>query len=310
MDDWFVIANPVAGGSKCARMLPEILELLTRSGISFKKAISEKREHAVNLAHEAVKKGYRKFISIGGDGTANEVVNGLKIHDGIDPLDFTLALIPAGSGNDWGRSVGISAEHESAVMAIKKGITGIQDICKAKFRTIHGKMAEKLFVNVAGAGYDADVLFRTERMKQAGRRGSWLYFYNIFTSLFSYKPSLTTVRIDGLEVIREKALSVNIGIGRYNGGGLMQVPHALLDDGNIAFTFIGDIGKFGIISNLSRLKTGNIQGIKKVQLLKGKKIEINSESPMLFEADGEALGETPLYFEVVPGALRVIKTQY
>ncbi len=309
MDEWFAIANPAAGVSACRKLLPDITGLLIKYGIKFKKILSEKKEHAVKLAYDASREGYRKFISIGGDGTANEIVNGIKKYAQKSMPDFVLGVIPAGTGNDWGRSFGLTGDHENAVRAIKNGSTKVQDICRATYMSREGIISEKYFINVAGAGYDADVLFRTEKMKAGGRKGSWLYFYNIFASLFSYVPAVTTVRIDGDDVIKEKALSINAGIGKYNGGGLMQVPHAVLDDGNIAVTFIGDIGKIGILTNLHRLKNGNIKNIRKVQLLKGRKIEIFSETTMLFEADGEALGETPLTFEVVPEALRVISEQ-
>lgn len=306
MEEWFLIANPVAGGRKWKELMPEIISLLDKHKISCNKTLSERKEHAISLARDAVSRGYVRFISIGGDGTANEIVNGIMSCPGINSLDFTLAVIPVGTGNDWGRSVGIPPDYKTAIEAVAKGKHIIQDICRVNFRSVDGNMTEKHFVNVAGAGYDAEVLFKTERMKEKGRRGSWLYFYNILTSLFSYKPRLTTIKIDGEELIKEKSLSINIGIGKYNGGGLMQVPHAVLDDGKIAFTFIGDIGKIGIILNLHKLKSGKIEDINKVKLLKGKKIEIVSEPGMLFEADGEALGETPLTFEIVPKALKVI----
>jgi diacylglycerol kinase (ATP) len=307
MENWYLIANPVSGGFRCRKYLPEIAKFLNKHGIMFAKAMSKKKMHTVSLTKDAIKQGYRKFISVGGDGTANEIVNGIMGSD-VDPLDFTLAVIPAGTGNDWGRSVGIPDDFEVAVKTIKKGKHILQDICKTSFKSKDGNIHERYFVNVAGAGYDAEVLFKTERMKEKGKKGQYLYFYNIFTSLFSYKPVFTNVKIDGKEVISEKALSINIGIGKYNGGGMMQVPHAEIDDGLLAFTFIGDIGKMGVILNSSKLKSGQIGKVQKVQLLKGKKIEIVTDSKMLFEADGEALGETPLTFEVVGKKLRVISS--
>ena len=303
---WYLIANPVAGGFKCRKILPEITQLLNKHEIAFTKALSKKKKHTINLTQEAIKNGYRKFISVGGDGTANEVVNGIMSSD-IDPLDFTLAAIPAGTGNDWGVSAGFSKNIETAVKTIKNGEIFIQDLCKATFKSRDGNIHERYFVNVSGAGYDAEVLFKTEKMKEKGKKGRWLYSYNIFTSLFSYKPTVATIKIDGFEKIKEKALSINVGIGKYNGGGLMQVPHAVLDDGELALTFIGNVGRLGIIINSPKLKSGEIGKVKKVQLLKGKKIEVTSESKMLFEADGEALGETPLTFEVIPQSLKILK---
>lgn len=300
---WFLIANPSAGGFKVRKDFPKIARLLTARGIIFKKNFSKKRLHALSLAKNAVKEGFTHFIAVGGDGTVNEVVNGML--ESPNPEKLTLAVIPVGTGNDWGKSTGITNDYQRSVKAIKAGKTLVQDICKASFHTDEG-IHERFFINVAGSGYDAEVLFKTEKMKKLGKTGKWLYFRNIFTSLFSYKPTTTIVTIDEKEIIDEKMLSLNVGIGKYNGGGMMQVPHAELDDGSLALTFIGNIGKLGIVAHSNKLKKGMIGNIPKVQLLKGKKIKIKTETPLLFEADGEALGTTPLTFEVVSKALRVI----
>ncbi len=301
--NWFLIANPSAGGFKVRKDFSEIARLLTKNGIIFNKNFSKKRLHALSLAQKAIENGFTDFIAVGGDGTVNEVVNGMLRSP--NPEKLTLAVIPVGTGNDWGRSVGITNIYEQAVKAIKKSTYITQDVCRTAYHTDEG-VHERFFINVAGSGYDAEVLFKTEKMKKAGKTGKWLYFRNIFTSLFSYRPADTTVTVDGKEVINEKMLSLNVGIGKYNGGGLMQVPHAVLDDGELALTFIGNIGKTGILKHSSKLKKGTIGEVSGVQLIKGKRIEISSPEKLLFEADGEALGHTPLSFEVVPGALKVV----
>jgi len=306
LDNWYLIANPISGGNRCKRELPDIVKLLTKHGVHFTKAVTKKRRHATTLVQKAVKEGFRKIICAGGDGTANEIINGIISQEFVDPLEITLAVIPLGTGNDWGLSAGFTLNREEMVKAIKKENTIIQDVCRSSFLGTDGTVDERYFMNVAGTGYDAEVLFKTERMKEAGKRGKWLYSLNIFTSLFSFIPTVTNISIDGTEVINEKALSINIGIGKYNGGGLMQVPHAAIDSGELALTFIGDIGRLGIIRHSGKLKTGDIGKVQKVQLLKGKRISITSDRPMLFEADGEALGTTPLIFEVVPKALKVV----
>lgn len=306
MKNWYLIANPISGGNRCKRELPEIIRLLNLHGVPFTKSLTKKRRHATHLALKAIEKGYRKIICAGGDGTANEIVNGIMSQKIVDPAEITIAVIPLGTGNDWGLSAGFTKDRKAMIKTIKKGETIIQDVCKASFLGDDGNIHERYFMNVAGAGYDAEVLFKTERMKESGRHGKWLYSLNIFTSLFTFKPVITTITIDGKEVINEKALSINIGIGKYNGGGMMQVPHAEIDGGNLALTFIGDVGRLGIIRHSGKLKSGEVGKINKVQLLKGHKISMTSEKPILFEADGEALGTTPLTFEVVPKTLKVV----
>lgn len=306
MNNWFLIANQISGGYRCKRELPEIFKLMDRHGIDLSNNYTKERGHATELVREAVRKGYRKIICAGGDGTANEIINGIMTQSFVSPEEITLAVIPLGTGNDWGLSAGFTIDREEMVKAIKKGNTITQDVCKTTFTGSDGKLQERYFMNVAGTGYDAEVLFKTERMKEAGRRGKFLYTLNIFTSLFSFIPPLTSISIDGENRINEPALSINIGIGKYNGGGLMQVPHAVINDGLLALTFIGDIGRFGIIRHSGKLKTGDIGKVRKVQLLKGKDISIKSDRPMLFEADGEALGMTPLNFRVIPEKLKVI----
>ncbi|MGI6393366.1 MAG: diacylglycerol/lipid kinase family protein [bacterium] len=306
MGNWYLIANPVSGGKRCKKELPSIIKLLNNHGIKFTKIYTKKRNHATAITKKAIEQGWRKIICAGGDGTANEIINGIISQDSVDPLDITLAVIPLGTGNDWGLSAGFTIDRSEMVKAIRKEKTIVQDVCQASFLGKDGIFQKRYFMNVAGTGYDAEVLFKTEKMKEAGKRGRLLYSLNIFTSLFSFIPTDTQISIDGLEVINEKALSINVGIGNFNGGGLMQVPHAKLDGGELALTFIGDVGKLGIIRHSGKLKTGEIGKVRKVQLLKGKNISIVSKTPMLFEADGEALGTTPLTFDIVPKRLKVV----
>ncbi|MBQ5691789.1 MAG: acylglycerol kinase family protein, partial [Alistipes sp.] len=127
---WFVVVNPISGGGKGLGDFPKISHLLRENGIKHDPAFTEHRYHATELAVEAVNRGYRKIIVVGGDGTLNEVVNGLFIQKQCEPKDVLLAVIAVGTGNDWVRTFGIPRNYTTAIRAIKEGKTFLQDVGK------------------------------------------------------------------------------------------------------------------------------------------------------------------------------------
>ena len=132
IERWFVIVNPVSGGGKGLGDFPKISHLLRENGIEHDPAFTEHRHHATELAVEAVNRGYRKIIVVGGDGTLNEVVNGLFIQKQCEPKDILVAVIAVGTGNDWVRTFGIPRNYSAVIRAIKEGHSFLQDVSQRK----------------------------------------------------------------------------------------------------------------------------------------------------------------------------------
>lgn len=306
-NEWLVIVNPNAGSRKVQKDWPAIMELLVMQGLRFESVFTESRNHAIELAARKIEEGFRKIIVVGGDGTLNEVVNGIFGQQACKPAEVMLGMIPVGTGNDWGRMYKIPKKYKKAIKTIKNGYCFTQDVGSVTFHDQEGEH-QRYFVNVSGMGYDALVAEKTNRMKDKGRGGTLAYLLNIFTGLFQYKYSSFIIDVDGERVFSGRVLSMNLGICRYNGGGLMQVPNAIPDDGLLDVTIIKATSKFNIVRNVSRLYDGSFINLKFVSTYRGEKCRILSRPPgsVYLEADGESLGHSPLEFSVLPRALRVI----
>ena len=234
----------------------------------------------------------------------NEVINGVFAQCRISTTEVMLGMISVGTGNDWARMFNIPADYEGAVLTIKQQKTFIQDAGLVSFRK-NGKEWKRYFINIAGMGFGARVVERSNRMKDKGKSGPLLYFYNIFFSLLKYRAQDAEIAIDGRTFDRS-IFSMNVGIGKYNGGGMIQVPHAIADDGLYSITLIKKIGKLNILANMKRLYNGTITKHSKVETYMGKSVLVDGPIRLQIETDGENLGHGPMSFQIIPRSVRVI----
>ena len=304
---WLVVVNPNAGTRKGEKDWPKIQELLSGQGFDCHTVFTKNRNHAIALTSSAIEEGYRNIIVVGGDGTLNEVVNGVFRQNVCAPADIAIGMIPVGTGNDWGRMYGLPKKYNKAIKVIKKNYLFTQDAGFVSYQDDEGSH-ERYFINVSGMGYDALVALKTNRMKDKGKGGTMSYILNIFTGLYQYENTHFDISVDGKDVFSGKVLSMNLGICKYNGGGLMQVPDAIPDDGLLDITVIKAISKFKIIKNVTKLYDGSITKLKFVNTYRGATCRIVSrpQGSVFLEADGESLGHSPLEFSVIPKALNFI----
>jgi YegS/Rv2252/BmrU family lipid kinase len=302
--DWIAIVNGAAGGGKAGRDWPVIAGLLIKHEIRFEPFITGRRLHASVIARNKIEEGYSKIIVVGGDGTMNEVINGVFAQRRIHTTEVMLGMISVGTGNDWARMFNIPNDYESAIRTIKQQRTFIQDAGLVTYLK-NDKQWNRYFINIAGLGFGARVVERSNRMKDRGRSGPLLYFYNILYSLLRYRALKAVIEIDGTTYNR-KIFSLNVGIGRYNGGGMIQVPHAIADDGLYSITLIKKMGKLNVIANLKRLYNGTIIDHSKVETYMARSVQVDGPVRLKIETDGESLGHVPIRFQIVPRSLTVI----
>ena len=302
---WLVIVNLNAGVKKAAKEWPGIHRLLEQAGLDMDLVFTEHRDHATELASTHLLKGYRNIAVVGGDGTLNEVLNGIYKQHIVSPMEIFLGMIPVGTGNDWGRTFGIPFDYPKAVEILKRKKTTLQDIGKITYHK-GGEIRTRYFLNVAGMGYDALVAKKTNLLKEKGKGGALAYFYFVFASLFQYKFMDAAIEIDGKEVYKGEVFSMNAGICKYNGGGMIQVPNAIPDDGLMDFTLIRKASKLIVVRYAHKLYDGTISRIPIVSLFQGRVFKISSQGRIYLEADGESLGHTPFTFEILPLALKVV----
>jgi len=304
-EKWLIIVNPNAGSKKGARDWTKICHLLSQEGFDFHCVFTEHRNHAIHLTEQNLEKGYRNLVVVGGDGTMNEVLNGIMNQTKAPLEDIYLGMIPVGTGNDWCRTFGIPFDYKKAIHILKTKKIFIQDIGKVIYYKKNNTL-QRYFLNVAGMGYDALVAKKTNILKEKGKGGPLAYIYFVFASLFQYKFMEGVIEVDDQIVFKGEIFSMNVGICKYNGGGMMQVPYAIPDDGFLDMMIIKKASKFIVIRHARKLYDGTLVNLPVVKTFRGKSIRIRSTGKIYLETDGESLGHTPFTYEIIPTVLKVI----
>ncbi len=302
---WMVIVNPKAGSGRGLKDWPTISNQMYNSNLKFTCLFTEHKYHAIELTVKAIKDGFRNIVAIGGDGTIHEVVNGIFIQKIVPTTDICLAVIPAGTGNDWIRMFGISKTYSEAVQSLVEKRTVLQDVGKVSYYETCVKHT-RYMANVAGLGYDAVVNLKYNNLKDDGKYGSFLYLRSAFHTFLGYTPKKFCIKADGEEFYNGMVFSGAVGIGKYNGGGMQQTPNAQIDDGLMDLTIIKKMSKLRIARNFKLLYSGNIYNIPSVIHKQAKKIEIQTWPETRIEIDGEAVGTSPFVFELVPQCIKVV----
>ncbi|HEY83001.1 MAG TPA: diacylglycerol kinase family lipid kinase [Dehalococcoidia bacterium] len=296
-----LIVNPVAGAGRTAKKWPEIMARLESLDLRFDYDLTEAPGHARELAKSAASKGYELVVSVGGDGTINEVVNGL--YDAGNLAEVRLGIISTGTGSDYIRTIGIPRAYHEACHCLKSPRKLAVDIGVVEYWS-NGQMVRRLFANFAGLGFDAEIV-RTTTQKFKALSGTISYLAGLFSALIFYRNKGTTIAMDGAE-IDGKICTILVSNGRYGGGGMLTAPEADLSDGLLDVVIIGDVSKPDLIRSLPRIYKGTHLTHPKVTWKKAQVIEIKSADRVSLQADGELLGELPARFYVLPAALNIV----
>jgi diacylglycerol kinase (ATP) len=296
-----VIVNPVAGASSTRRKWPIISKLLKRVGLPFDFEYTEGVGHAIELARLAASDGYRYLVAVGGDGTVNEVANGI-LHS-TNAATTALGIVSTGTGSDFIRSVGISRDYATACSTLTSSRRLSIDVGVVEYRS-KGRPLERFFINAAGVGFDAAVVRETERMPKFFG-GTIPYVAGMLRTLFSYRNKPVVVRV-GDEAESHRVLNVAVANGGYMGGGMHIAPLAEVGDNLLDVVVIGDMSKLELLKEFPKVYKGTHVTLPKVRMKKGTHVTIESSEAVLVYADGELLGECPASFRVVPGALSIV----
>ena len=317
-EKWLAVVNVFAASKKAGSVWKKAAACLEDAGVAYKAEFTGGKYNAAELSRKAAEKGYRRFIAVGGDGTIHDVLNGIAEYVQISPevhlADFTLAVLPVGSGNDWVKSVGISRDIKQAVACIAAGNTGKQDVVKVSILDASDPDAEPLSVaymsNVGGVGLDARVCEIVNRKKERGKRGKKLYVTALLYCIRHRVPIRAKVICDGKEVFSGRYFSIAFGIGKYSGGGMRQTPDAVLDDGLLDITVIPDVSIWTIAKEVPKLFTGTFNTVDVLTLAKCREVYVlpaGEADCELVEVDGEVVGRAPVKMEVLGQQINVIK---
>lgn len=305
-----VIVNPKsAAGATRGKWASIASDLRTHFG-PFNVAFTKGPGDGINIAGRAIESGRRFLIACGGDGTINEIANGI-LRSG---EDVELGILPSGTGGDFRRTIGMPNGVREAARALKDGVTRRIDVGRVTYYDDEGRQASRYFLNVSSFGLAASILDRVKStaslkwLPMDRVRGRASFALSTLQEVLELEPVTVKVSIDGEEAKSLQTISFCIANARYFGGGMMIAPDAKLSDGYLNVVNIGDIATAKVLLNAHTLYRGTHGNLAEVNERLAKRIEVSAVDPEIevrLETDGELPGRLPAVYEVVPSALRV-----
>lgn len=296
-----LIVNPAAGSGRGNRHWPQFKEQLKSLGLHYEYDLTEAPGHARELAKSAAQNGYESVVAVGGDGTINEVVNGIFEADALG--DVSLGILNAGTGCDCARTLGIPHECKDACERFLNPRKVAVDLGVAEYST-NGQMLKRAFLNNAGLGLDAEVLkTMARRFKVPGR--TLRYLAAVIATIVSFKNRDMVFSVDG-NLHSQRVCMLGANNFKYLAAGMLFAPGADHRDGLLDVVTIGDLSKPDLLWTLPRVYSGKHLNHSKVTVQKVKELDIKSGDGISIEIDGELVGEPPARFYLLPGALKVI----
>jgi diacylglycerol kinase (ATP) len=297
--DWLAIVNPSSGLAGSRHNWGGIESALRAAQVPLQVVCTRQPHEGESIARRAVQQGRRKLIAAGGDGSVNDVVNGVMSAGLADTREVTLAVAPTGTGNDWARSLGIGRNPADVAAAISAGRTMLHDV---GILDLPGSgQRRRWFINVAGAGYDAHMTARLPRPIPS----ALTYLRVAISGLASYRAPRFQVDADGTRV-HERLLLVFAANARYCGNRMHVAPVARMDDGLLDVVMVQELGLLAVLPKLAKLYRGTILGDPAVRHVRAARVRIEADPPAGVQVDGQMAGSTPAEFSLLGQALRVV----
>ena len=287
------IYNPIAGKGKALRCRQALEPMLAASGAEYRFHETRRPREGADIARELTRGAGPEgsdIVAMGGDGTLNEVLNGLS-----DPANTRLGIIPCGSGNDFAAVMGIPGAPKDALRLILRG--------EAKY-TDYMECGGVRGINAIGTGIDVDILRRYNRMKLL--KGSAAYLVSLVLTLFEYKPRRFTELL-GDAAQPHSAFIACAGNGQRIGGGIPICPRAVIDDGLMDIVIVDDISRPRIPGAFMKLMKRQILTLPSTDFKRASALRLASDGPMPVQIDGEIYEDLPFDVHLVTGQLRVYR---
>ena len=290
-----ILANPNAGRLESREQLEAEAAKLLGHELRFTEAPGE----AERLARESLRDGCRLVVAAGGDGTINEVVNGLSEDFG----SARLAILPLGTGNDLARSIGVPADLVEALEVLRQGRVRRLDVVRARFGADGG--AERYFLNMATGGFSGDLNEAMDKERKTAW-GPFSYLRSAVEAAAEIRSFEVSIEAEGQEPFTSSAVSAVVANGRYAGGGVPAAPEACVDDGLLDVVIIPALSMGQLAWLMPRMLAGTHLSSEHVRFFRTRRLRIESDPPCPFNLDGEEAGVTPVELEILPGALEVV----
>lgn len=270
---WFFIVNSTAGRGKTGKKISKIVNSLNSHKLDFEIELTKAPKHATKIAEDAIAKGFNHIVSVGGDGTLNEVVNGIMTSG--RSTEVNLGILPEGGGNDFAANFNLSDKVDKA----------IETLLKFNLRKIDvGKIEDKYFINALGIGFDARVAVISNTIKYLN--GLPRYILAVLKALITLKMARAEIILDNCK-LHKPFLLLAIGNGLSTGGGFLLTPEARVDDGLLDICFISKVNRRRVLNLLPSAIKGKHLKEPEVIIHQSKKIEIICQEPLPIYYDGE-----------------------
>jgi lipid kinase, YegS/Rv2252/BmrU family len=285
------IVNPAAGKGRTLKRIPEITSYFKGSENECIIEVTKYPGHATEIAAEYSSRDNYRIYSVGGDGTLNEVLNGM-VGSG-----SCLATIPSGSGNDFIKSITEDNDFNNIITRTIEGEVHSMDCAKVN---------DNYFINIASLGFDGQVVYNTQYFKKLPLvSGRMAYIMGILATIILCKKNTLDIKIDDASM-KIKTLLIAVGNGRYYGGGMLALPSANISDGLFEICLAERMSRPRILRLFPKYIKGQHASIEGVHFYKGKKVEIKSETPIVMNSDGEISIVTSAVFEIIPNGVNFI----
>lgn len=299
-----VIANPAAGKGKARALIPAIRQRLTNLGLDFDLVCTERPWHAAELARQAAEEGYERIVAAGGDGTINEVLNGLIQNRKPGQAPACLGVICIGRGNDFAYGVGLPTHWEEGCRAVAQGSCRTVDVGRVSGDSLQ---QAHYFGNGLGIGFDATVNIQATKTRLTGFLG---YLVAVLrTLLLNFKSPLVRIECDDA-TITQPSIMVSVMNGRRMGGGFIMAPHGDNRDGYLDVCIAHQVSRATILSMIPRFMQGTQAGHPAIRFARTRQITVSALNGdrLPVQIDGETITDSArqLKIEVIAGAIQVL----
>lgn len=300
----YFVVNPRSANGRTGKAWPEIRALAEKALGEASFAFTERQWHACELARTAIKDGFELIVSVGGDGTNNEVVNGFFEQGKPVNPEAVLAVVCSGTGSDLIKTLKIPRDYHEAVPMLAGLSAKPTDVGRMTLRSHEGKDIRRYFINIASFGVGGEVDERVNRTSKAlGGKASFLWA-SLLGSL-AYKNKTVSIRVDGGEPFERRIFLAAVGNGQFFGAGMRVAPAAAVDDGLFDLAILGDFSFFEQLKLMGSIYKGEHLNLPKVEIMRARKVEADSSERVLLDVDGEQPGTLPATFEIMPSAIKV-----
>lgn len=298
-NSWFIIANPTSGNHNFSKLWKEIQQLLNEKKLVYSFAFTQFSKHEIELVQKAIQQGFRNFISVGGDGTLHQVVNGVMLQRYVKTSDITIGVIPLGTGNDWIKTYKIPKNILQSINIIAQKKTILQDIGVLK----QNKLTTSYFNNVAGLGYDGYIVEKLKSLKKIGSIGYLLA--GLYGFIF-YKKGVFNIMVNH-QTIKTKSLMIIFGVCKFSGGGMQFTKDVDSADGLLDITIVKNLTLFDMLYNIQKLYNGKIVQHPKIETYQTKELTVIPQNlKTLIQADGELIGVGSVSISIIEKAIHFV----